>query len=140
MSKIPVFEVLTYWFPVRSLNHYTTEPTVNRRHRKAFSSLQSCMTDSTFNSTFSYNLIQNRKNTIRLQLNPVHTLVILSNSSNSSNWTKISSFDKKIELVSNETGLSGALRMILCHYLNGKNKDTKCLLSTSTCQNMDSLV
>ena len=45
-TKIPVFELTTYRFLVRSLNHYTMEPTVRGRHIKAFSSLQSCLTDS----------------------------------------------------------------------------------------------
>ena len=34
---------------------------------------------------------------VRLKFNPIHAWVILSNSSNSSNWTKISSFWKKFE-------------------------------------------
>ena len=36
----------TYCLPVRSHNHYIKEPTVNGRQRKAFSNLQSCLTDS----------------------------------------------------------------------------------------------
>ena len=47
-TKIPVFELPTYWFSVRSLNHYITEPTVNGTHRKAFSNLQSCLTYSSW--------------------------------------------------------------------------------------------
>ena len=47
-TKIPVFELTTYWFSIGSLNHYTTEPTVRGRHIKAFSSLQSCLTDSSW--------------------------------------------------------------------------------------------
>ena len=39
-------ELTTYWFLVRSHNHYTTEPTVSGRHRKTFSNLQSCLTNS----------------------------------------------------------------------------------------------
>ena len=42
--KIHVFERTTYWFSVRSHNHYIKEPTVSGRHRKAFSNLQSCLT------------------------------------------------------------------------------------------------
>ena len=41
-----VFEFPTYWFSVRSHNHYTIESTVSVRHRKAFSNLQSCLTGS----------------------------------------------------------------------------------------------
>ena len=33
--KIPVFELSIYWFPVRSQNHYTKEPTGTVRDRKA---------------------------------------------------------------------------------------------------------
>ena len=40
--------IITYWLPVRILNHYTTEPTVSGRHRKTFSSLQSCLTESSW--------------------------------------------------------------------------------------------
>ena len=51
--NFPVFELTTYWFPVRSHKHYTTESTV--------------MLDwfhlNSPNSTNSSNLIQNRKNT-----------------------------------------------------------------------------
>ena len=46
----------------------------------------------------------------------------------------------KIQLVSKGTRIPGALRISWYHYLNGKNKNTKCLQSTSTCQNIDSLV
>ena len=35
-QKMPVFELTTYRFSVRSLNHYTKEPTVRRRCRKTF--------------------------------------------------------------------------------------------------------
>ena len=34
------FEHSTYWSSVRHHNHYTKEPTVSGRHRKAFSNLQ----------------------------------------------------------------------------------------------------
>ena len=36
----------TYWFSVRSHNHYAKESTVSGRHRKAFSNIQSWFTDS----------------------------------------------------------------------------------------------
>ena len=45
-QKIPVLELTTDIFSVRSHNHYTKEPTVSGRHRKAFKSLQSCSTGS----------------------------------------------------------------------------------------------
>ena len=41
-------ELTTCWFPVSSHNHYTTVSTVGGRHRKAFSNLQSCLTDSSW--------------------------------------------------------------------------------------------
>ena len=45
-TRVAVFELNAYSFPVRNLNHYTTEPTVGERYRKSFSILQSCLTDS----------------------------------------------------------------------------------------------
>ena len=35
-------------FSVRTINHYTTEPNVSGRYRKASSNLQSCLTDSSW--------------------------------------------------------------------------------------------
>ena len=34
LKKNPVFELTTYWFPVRSNNHYTKEPTVREGPEK----------------------------------------------------------------------------------------------------------
>ena len=49
-TKIPVFEFTTYWFSDSGVITTTpTEPTVSERHRKTFSSIQSCLTDSTLN-------------------------------------------------------------------------------------------
>ena len=38
----------TYWFSVRSHNHYTKGSTVSGSHKKAFTNLQSCLTDSSW--------------------------------------------------------------------------------------------
>ena len=47
-TKIHIFELTNYRFSVRSHNHYTKDPTVGGIHRKAFSSFQSCLTDSSW--------------------------------------------------------------------------------------------
>ena len=47
-TKIPAFEPLSYWSSVRSHSHYSKLSAVGRRHRKAFSSLQSCLTGSSW--------------------------------------------------------------------------------------------
>ena len=47
-TKIPVFKPTTLWSSVRSYKHYTKETTMSGRHRKAFSRLQSCLTDSSW--------------------------------------------------------------------------------------------
>ena len=47
-QKIAIFKLTIYWFSVRSHNHYTKQPTVSASHRKAFSKLQSCLTDSSW--------------------------------------------------------------------------------------------
>ena len=46
-------DLRTSWSPVRLANHYTKVSTVSETHRNAFSSLQSCSTDSSW-----INLIQ----------------------------------------------------------------------------------
>ena len=46
--KFPVLYLNSYWFQSRVIIITPTEPTVSERHRKAFSTLQSCMTDSSW--------------------------------------------------------------------------------------------
>ena len=47
-TKIPYFKLTTNWFSFRNHNHYTKEPTVGGRHRKAVSNLHLCLTDSSW--------------------------------------------------------------------------------------------
>ena len=56
------------------------------------------------------------------------------------NFFQTSMQNNERQLVTKNTRIPGALKIISYDYLNGKNKDTKSMQSTSTCQNIDSLV
>ena len=57
------------WSPVRLANHYTKVSTLSERHRKAFSSLQSCLTDSSWiNLIHLIQLIQYKVGNTRIRI------------------------------------------------------------------------